>query len=253
MKDIIIISHNTKLINSIKKTLNDGQNRVVVIDTFLLILSFIKIKDSKLIIIDCAIQFNAQYYKFIKSIQELTTVPFMLITPINEKKYIENIKHCIPDGYLSNHFNDSDLKISVLLIQAKFDQRQATEIKNEGLENVPFAIKITLKYIDCNIFKKIEVIDLAELTKWEKNYFAKLFFKYIGETPYQYILNKKIEKAKSLLIHTDYSSKQIAFELGFKSYSNFISAFKNITSSPPSTFRSMNMMRKKKEIIIFND
>jgi AraC-like DNA-binding protein len=244
MQDILIISKNKLLIKSVKRILNEGNDRVVVIETFVLILNSIKIKDRKLIIIDCDIPFNSHYYTFIKSIQELTTVPFMLITTITDSRYIENIKYCIPDGYLSLPLNTIDLKICVFLIQAKFDKQQETAIKNDGLENVPFGIKTTLKYIYANIFKKIEIIDLAKLTQWEKHHFAKLFSKYVGKTPYQYILNKKIEKAKLLLMQTDYTSSQISFELGFKSSSNFICAFKNITAASPSSFRHRYFKKK---------
>jgi AraC-like DNA-binding protein len=253
MNDIIIISTNKPLINSIKTTLNDRENRVVVIDTFRLILDSIKIKDRKLIIIDCDLKFDSAFYNFIKSMQELTTVPFMFITSITESINIENIKYCSPDWFLSLPFNNIDLKTCVVLIEAKFEKQQETDIENEGLANTPFGVKTTLKYIDSNIFKKIEVIDLANLTRWEKNYFAKLFLKYVGSTPYQYILNKKIEKAKSLLIQTDYSSSQISFELGFKSYTNFNGAFKNVTSTSPSSFRRMNFKKKKEGMITFND
>jgi AraC-like DNA-binding protein len=107
-------------------------------------------------------------------------------------------------------------------------------------DDVPLAIRKTLNYIDFNIFKKIEVTDLANITKWEKNYFIKIFLNYVGITPYQYILEKKVEKAKLLIIQTDYPINQISYELGFKSYTNFVSAFKKIANSSPSQFKKLN-------------
>jgi AraC-like DNA-binding protein len=253
MKNILIFSRNKVLINSVEITLNNIESRVIVMPTFQLITDTIKIHECKLIIIDCDIQFDAVYFKFIKSLQHLNTIPFLLISSINDSRYIENIKYCIPDGYLTNPFNSLDLEICVALIQAKFEKKQEKRFQTQGLENVPYGIKKTLKYIDINIFKKIEIIDLSNLTQWEKNYFIKLFFKYVGNTPYQYILEKKIEIAKSLLIQSDYSINQISFELGFKSYTNFNSAFQKVTFSSPSAFKRVNFRKKEKNIIFIDD
>jgi AraC family transcriptional regulator len=59
-------------------------------------------------------------------------------------------------------------------------------------------------------------------------------------TPYQYILQQKIEKAKYLITETDQLLTHIAFDLSFSSYSNFCSVFKRITGLTPDAFRKIN-------------
>ncbi len=66
------------------------------------------------------------------------------------------------------------------------------------------------------------------------------FKRQTGLPPLQYFLLLKIEKAKGLLINTDFSSKQIAYELGFESEHYFCRIFKQKTGMSPLQFRSKN-------------
>jgi AraC-like DNA-binding protein len=50
-------------------------------------------------------------------------------------------------------------------------------------------------------------------------------------------MDKKIEKAKTLLIETKIPIVQLSFDLGFKSHSNFCSIFKKATGKTPENFR----------------
>jgi len=63
------------------------------------------------------------------------------------------------------------------------------------------------------------------------------FKRQTGLPPLQYFLFLKIEKAKDLLIHTDISSKQIAYDLGFESDSYFCRLFKKKMNLTPKEFR----------------
>ncbi len=58
-----------------------------------------------------------------------------------------------------------------------------------------------------------------------------------GYAPLQYFLLMKVEKAKDLLNNTDMRSKEIAFQLGFKSDHYFSRVFKMKTSLSPKEFR----------------
>ncbi len=63
------------------------------------------------------------------------------------------------------------------------------------------------------------------------------FKRQTGLPPLQYFLLLKIEKAKGLLIHTDISSKQIAYDLGFESDFYFCRLFKKKMGLTPKEFR----------------
>lgn len=65
-----------------------------------------------------------------------------------------------------------------------------------------------------------------------------MFTKYVGETPYQYILKRKVKKAEAILAETNQPINEIAFDLGFHSYSNFCIAFKKMNpNQTPENYR----------------
>ena len=68
--------------------------------------------------------------------------------------------------------------------------------------------------------------------------FLVIFTQQMYITPYQYILERKIEHAKILIQQQKITITDIAFKMGFSSYVNFCNAFKKITSKTPSNFRT---------------
>ena len=59
---------------------------------------------------------------------------------------------------------------------------------------------------------------------------------YTNKGIYEYILYKRILKAKELM-YSDISLTEIAFTCGFGDYSNFLRAFKKITGTSPKEYR----------------
>jgi AraC family transcriptional regulator len=76
------------------------------------------------------------------------------------------------------------------------------------------------------------------------HHFLRLFTKYVGLSPYQYILKRKIDISKALLIETDNQIIDIAFEIGFNSHTNFSTRFKKFTGITPEEYRKTNRIQK---------
>lgn len=100
---------------------------------------------------------------------------------------------------------------------------------NNFKDVIPFIIKKTIKYINDNVRNPIEINGIVELTRWEKHHFLRFFAKYVGETLYQYILKRKIDIARSILIEIDNQIIDNAYEIGFNNHLNFSIRFKKIT------------------------
>jgi AraC-like DNA-binding protein len=69
------------------------------------------------------------------------------------------------------------------------------------------------------------------------SYFRKMFKQYTGIAPVQYHLDLKIQRAREMLLYTDLSIKEIAFELGFRSIHYFSRLFRKKTGITPSDIR----------------
>jgi AraC family transcriptional regulator len=62
--------------------------------------------------------------------------------------------------------------------------------------------------------------------------------KHWGTTVHQYVLSRRIERAKGMLLSTDLAITSIAFDTGFSSQSHLATAFRRITGLTPKNYRS---------------
>lgn len=87
---------------------------------------------------------------------------------------------------------------------------------------------------------KLQAQDLAEKLNLHPNYLNAVIKSKTGRTVKDWVSKRTLSVAKSLLINTSHSSKEIAYQLGFSEPTHFSRFFKNHTELSPSTFRKLN-------------
>lgn len=87
------------------------------------------------------------------------------------------------------------------------------------------------------IHQNITIEKVAEELQVSYSWFRKAFKTFTGIAPHQYLLQLKIERAKTLLTDTTKPVKEIAFELGFESAFYFSKIFKVKTNNSPNAYR----------------
>ena len=90
-----------------------------------------------------------------------------------------------------------------------------------------------------NIKKTIDLVQISTELGVSYSKFRLDFKKQTGSSPLQFYLLLKIEKSKELLLNTNKSQKEIAFELGFESDYYFNRLFKQKTGFAPGQFRNI--------------
>jgi AraC family transcriptional regulator len=95
-----------------------------------------------------------------------------------------------------------------------------------------------LEYINEHLDQDIKLADLAQLLGMSQFHFSHLFKQSVGTSPYQYLLQQRIERAKQLLKQTDQSIMEIAFLCGFNSHSHLSKQFRQLTGITPKTYRT---------------
>lgn len=95
------------------------------------------------------------------------------------------------------------------------------------------------RYIDHHFNENITLNYLAEMTHMNKYYMVHAFNKYIGYSPINYLIEKRISESKRLLETSNYSIAQIAEKVGFSSQSYFSQVFKKSTQMTPNAYRKM--------------
>jgi AraC family transcriptional regulator of arabinose operon len=96
-----------------------------------------------------------------------------------------------------------------------------------------------LKYIEDHISEEINVSQLANLLHFHPNYFTRIFKKYVGISPVQYINKVRLEKAKYFLKTSGSHINEIARKTGFCDIYHFSKTFKSYTGFSPSEYRNI--------------
>jgi AraC-like DNA-binding protein/CheY-like chemotaxis protein len=178
---------------------------------------------------------------------KMNTIPFVYITSNTDDITINRVKDTRPHGFISKPFKSIDILATVEIVLNNFSHIKIDNFRHEtDLEynEEPFILKKVVEYINDNISRKITLDELADLTKWSRNHFILVFKKYINQSPYNYILIKRIEKAKAEIRANDFILMDISIGLGFKSYSNFCNAFKKITGKTPEQYKKEALAKK---------
>lgn len=94
-----------------------------------------------------------------------------------------------------------------------------------------------LQFIHENTDKDISIKQLADLSYITEDHLIRIFKKELNCTPLKYINLKKIEKSQLLLLTTDMTIRNIAFELSIDNISYFNRIFKQHTGKTPGQYR----------------
>ena len=101
-------------------------------------------------------------------------------------------------------------------------------------------VKIILEYFDNNYMKNISLDDMSKNMYISSVYISKVFKEKTGESPINYLINLRLEKAKDLLISTESPVKAIAQAVGYSDAYYFSKLFKKYYGNSPCKFRSIN-------------
>jgi AraC-like DNA-binding protein len=71
-----------------------------------------------------------------------------------------------------------------------------------------------------------------------KAHFSRRFREVYGETPYSYLMTRRIERAKALLRRRDLSVTDVCFEVGWTSLGSFSARFTELVGESPSKYRA---------------
>ncbi|WP_371833205.1 helix-turn-helix domain-containing protein [Ferrovibrio sp.] len=94
-----------------------------------------------------------------------------------------------------------------------------------------------LEYIDENLSKPINYAVLSQVAALNRSRLGAAFKISMGITPHQYIIARRIDKAKTLLCNTELSMAEIAIAVGFSSQSHMTSHFRRQVGTTPAKFR----------------
>jgi transcriptional regulator GlxA family with amidase domain len=94
--------------------------------------------------------------------------------------------------------------------------------------------------MDREYAQPLDVPALARTALMSPGHFSRSFRAAFGETPYSYLMTRRIERAKALLRRGDLSVTEVCFEVGCSSLGSFSARFTELVGESPSAYRARN-------------
>ncbi|MGI6585437.1 MAG: helix-turn-helix transcriptional regulator [Lutisporaceae bacterium] len=127
-----------------------------------------------------------------------------------------------------------------LLIAGKLTSHIDNNLRSKPQNTLKYKkenIKKVIDYMNENYYSNISCDEMSELIQTNKFIFIRSFKAETGRTPYEYLLNLKIEKAKKMLKSNEYTVTEISMMCGFSSHSHFTSTFKKKVGISPTEYK----------------
>src|SRR5713226_4811252 len=91
---------------------------------------------------------------------------------------------------------------------------------------------------DARYREPLDVPALARAAHLSPAHFSREFRSAFGETPHQYLLTRRLERAAALLRNTDRSVTEICFNVGLASVGSFTTSFGRAYGLSPTAYRA---------------
>jgi len=161
----------------------------------------------------------------------------------HDRKKIHSSMHEVFKLIIENNM-DNDFLISKIIYSMLLNLLYMNKtISNNNMAPSSLTnISKVIYFIDNNLGGSIDIKILSRICCYSPTYFSKLFYKVIGNTPMNYVLGKRINKAKEFLSKGSIPVEQLSQILGFSSPSHFIRCFKKLEGLTPSEYRKQSFM-----------
>jgi AraC-like DNA-binding protein len=93
---------------------------------------------------------------------------------------------------------------------------------------------------DLRFGEPLDVADLARAAGLSQAHFSRQFRRAFGETPHQYLLTRRLERAAALMRNTDWTVAEVCMNVGLRSVGSFTSSFTRAFGRPPAAYRAQH-------------
>lgn len=140
------------------------------------------------------------------------------------------------DDPMARLLRDSVADVVRLHLIDHYARIRGQHTKRRGLD--PALQARLAEYIEYGLDSEISLGALARYAEMPTNEFRTAFVRAFHKTPYQFVLDRRMSRAKQLLVTTDLSVTDISVAVGFSSPSHFATTFKTRIGVTPTAYRS---------------
>ncbi|UTR16045.1 response regulator [Salipaludibacillus sp. LMS25] len=149
-----------------------------------------------------------------------------LLKPLQKKKLLDAVTKVL---------KRRSEKIRLNHVEKLLDSKLPDE--NHVSQGIPTSVSKAMAYIDQHYQSKIGIKEVANAVHLNPNYLSVLFKEHLSITFSDYVIRRRLQHAKHLLLSTDLPIALIAEQTGYQTAKYFIKLFKENESVTPSQYR----------------
>ena len=148
------------------------------------------------------------------------------------EEYLKSINNILLEYKMQKiyYLETSSSKLKDILIRLARNQTLPTKDSKN-------AVSETINYINMNFESELTNTNIAKTVGYHPYYLNRLFIKHTGQSIHRYVLTRRIEEAKRLLLNSTLTLSDISERVGFNSTSHFSSYFKQMAGISPHQYR----------------
>ena len=104
-----------------------------------------------------------------------------------------------------------------------------------------YKLRLVKEFIEANLDGDLGLAEISVVASLSQFHFARAFRKSTGITPQQFLMERRIERAKQLLANDELPIVEISLLTGFKNQSHFTTLFRKFTNLTPKTWRDLKL------------
>jgi AraC family transcriptional regulator len=97
------------------------------------------------------------------------------------------------------------------------------------------------EFIEENLDRDLTLLEIAEIAELSPFHFARSFKQATGSTPIQFLMHRRVDLAKQLLVESELPIVEIGLRAGFKNQSHFTTLFRKLTAMTPKAYRNEHL------------
>ena len=135
----------------------------------------------------------------------------------------------------------TDNSLVVQLAHEKSSTTSESKLSNIPVSIFPSILRLreVFDFIELNYAQGIGLKEVAQAAGYSSAYLTYLVRKLTGKTVNNWIIERRIAEASTLLLETNYSVEQIAFDVGYQNINHFYCQFRSYYQNTPGAWREI--------------